>query len=163
VGDFTATVCFGPSANPACIGQPVNMSASQIASALATALNAFGSPVTANASGTTINMTWKTPGPVTPAASALTTTHDQPGLFPNPSFTSPATAFSGGTGPSLSSNPYVTVYAYDTLGNLLRVDQKGSARTDSTQWRTRTFTYDSLSRLLTATNPESGTITYTYD
>ena len=34
---------------------------------------------------------------------------------------------------------------------------------DSTQWRTRTFTYDSLSRLLTATNPESGTITYSYD
>ena len=26
-----------------------------------------------------------------------------------------------------------------------------------------TFTYDSLSRLLTATNPESGTITYLYD
>jgi RHS repeat-associated protein len=56
-----------------------------------------------------------------------------------------------------------TLYAYDALGNLLRVDQKGSAPSDSTQWRTRTFTYDSLSRLLTATNPESGTITYSYD
>jgi RHS repeat-associated protein len=56
-----------------------------------------------------------------------------------------------------------TLYSYDTLGNLLRVDQKGTAPNDSTQWRTRTFTYDSLSRLLTATNPESGTISYTYD
>jgi YD repeat-containing protein len=43
------------------------------------------------------------------------------------------------------------------------VDQKGSAPGDSTQWRTRTFTYDSLSQLLTASNPESGTIRYTYD
>jgi RHS repeat-associated protein len=58
---------------------------------------------------------------------------------------------------------YETDYQYDVLGNLLRVDQKGSAPTDSSQWRTRLFTYNSLSQLLTATNPESGTITYLYD
>jgi YD repeat-containing protein len=29
--------------------------------------------------------------------------------------------------------------------------------------RVRTFTYNSLSQLLTAQNPESGKITYTYD
>ncbi|HEY3768917.1 MAG TPA: hypothetical protein VGN44_09600, partial [Candidatus Angelobacter sp.] len=63
----------------------------------------------------------------------------------------------------LSNNPYTTLYQYDALGNLLRVDQKGTAPGDSTQWRTRTFVYDSLSRLLTATNPESGTISYVYD
>src|SRR6185369_4871392 len=51
---------------------------------------------------------------------------------------------------------------YDTLGNLKRVDQKGGDA-NSANWRTRTFTYDSLSRLLTATNPESGQITWTYD
>jgi RHS repeat-associated protein len=56
-----------------------------------------------------------------------------------------------------------TLYAYDALGNLIRVDQKGTAPTDSMQWRTRTFTYDSLSRLVTASNPESGTISYSYD
>jgi RHS repeat-associated protein len=56
-----------------------------------------------------------------------------------------------------------TLYTYDALGNLLRVDQKGSAPSDSSQWRTRLFTYDSLSRLLSAYNPESGTITYSYD
>src|SRR6185369_14709300 len=55
-----------------------------------------------------------------------------------------------------------TAYQYDTLGNLKRVDQKGGDA-NSANWRTRTFTYDSLSRLLTATNPESGQITWTYD
>src|SRR5207245_1078173 len=34
---------------------------------------------------------------------------------------------------------------------------------DSTKWRTRKFTYDSLSRLQAATNPESGTTFYFYD
>src|SRR5262249_22707247 len=32
---------------------------------------------------------------------------------------------------------YETDYQYDALGNLLRVDQKGSAPADSTKWRTR--------------------------
>jgi RHS repeat-associated protein len=45
-------------------------------------------------------------------------------------------------------------YSYDVFGNLTAVTQ-GS--------QTRTFTYDSLSRLRTATNPESGTVTYQYD
>jgi YD repeat-containing protein len=58
---------------------------------------------------------------------------------------------------------YETDYQYDILGNLLRVDQKGSAPADSSKWRTRLFTYNSLSQLLTANNPESGIITYSYD
>ena len=57
---------------------------------------------------------------------------------------------------------YETAYQYDTLGNLTRVDQKGDSPGNSANWRTRTFTYDSLSRLLTANNPESGIVTYTY-
>ncbi len=56
---------------------------------------------------------------------------------------------------------YETDYAYDALDNLTSVTQKGGST--SSNWRNRTFTYDSLSRLLTAANPESGTITYTYD
>jgi len=66
-------------------------------------------------------------------------------------------------GLGLSGNGYTTVYAYDAQNNLLRVDQKGSAPADSTQWRSRQFTYDRLGRLLTAANPESGTIFYAYD
>ena len=46
-----------------------------------------------------------------------------------------------------------TLYAYDTLNNLTTVTQGA---------QTRTFTYDALSRLRAATNPESGAIDYTY-
>ena len=55
---------------------------------------------------------------------------------------------------STSSPAQPTNYAYDVLGNLLTVTQ-GS--------QTRSFTYDSLTRLRTAVNPESGTISYLYD
>ena len=47
-----------------------------------------------------------------------------------------------------------TSYTYNALDNLTRVTQ-GS--------QTRTFAYDSLSRLASAANPESGTVAYTYD
>lgn len=56
---------------------------------------------------------------------------------------------------------YETDYTYDALGNLNTVTQKGGST--SGNWRSRSFSYDGLSRLLSATNPESGTITYTYD
>jgi RHS repeat-associated protein len=76
-----------------------------------------------------------------------------------------------GSSPHLN---YETDYGYDALNNLLSVTQKGGA--SSTQWRNRTFSYDSLSRLLCAANPEiqnvtcpatgpfpAGAIVYTYD
>jgi YD repeat-containing protein len=47
---------------------------------------------------------------------------------------------------------YETDYAYDTLDNLTEVTKMGGAASSS--WRTRTFTYDSLSRLKCAVNPE---------
>jgi RHS repeat-associated protein len=47
-----------------------------------------------------------------------------------------------------------TSYSYDTLDNLIAVTQGE---------QTRTFVYDSLKRLTSAVNPESGTITYQYD
>jgi RHS repeat-associated protein len=50
---------------------------------------------------------------------------------------------------------WVTSYTVDSLGNLKQVVQNGS--------RTRTFTYDFLSRLTSSSNPETGTITYNYD
>jgi RHS repeat-associated protein len=56
-----------------------------------------------------------------------------------------------GTGEAI----WVTNYTNDVLGNLTNVLQNGS--------RPRTFTYDSLSRLLTSANPEVGTLTYTYN
>ena len=66
-----------------------------------------------------------------------------------------------------------TLYSYDALGNLTCVEQHGNVSgtgctsppsSDATSlWRVRRFTYDSLSRLLTATNPEAGQTTYQYD
>ena len=47
-----------------------------------------------------------------------------------------------------------TSYSYSALDNLTRVTQGA---------QTRTFAYDSLSRLTSASNPESGTVAYTYD
>ena len=54
----------------------------------------------------------------------------------------------------MDSPAHATDYCYDALDNLTRVIQ-GRQR--------RRFTYDSLSRLTQATNPESGTTRYRYD
>ncbi|MBS1797911.1 MAG: RHS repeat-associated core domain-containing protein [Acidobacteria bacterium] len=47
-----------------------------------------------------------------------------------------------------------TSYLYDPLNNLSTVTQGG---------QTRSFSYSTLSKLLSASNPESGTISYVYD
>ena len=52
-----------------------------------------------------------------------------------------------------------TSYVYDPLGNLTTVNQAGGI---GDTLRTRSFSYDSLSRLTSSTNPETGTITYGY-
>jgi RHS repeat-associated protein len=61
-------------------------------------------------------------------------------------------------------------YQYDALGNLICAVQKGtdttafsSCASSPATWRPRSFVYDSLSRLTSSANPESGTITYAYD
>ena len=58
-----------------------------------------------------------------------------------------------------------TDYQYDPQNNLLSVKQWGGPNGSPAPNGPllRTFTYDSLSRLLSATNPESGKITYSYD
>jgi RHS repeat-associated protein len=49
---------------------------------------------------------------------------------------------------------WLTGYEYDVLGDLTRVVQEG---------QTRTFTFDSVARMTSATHPESGASTFTYD
>ena len=68
--------------------------------------------------------------------------------------------------------PLETDYTYDVLGNLTCVEQHGGvtgtgcssapSNDASSPWKVRRFSYDSLSRLLTAKNAETGTNTYTY-
>ena len=57
-----------------------------------------------------------------------------------------------------------TCYSYDVLDNLTSVRQGATESGSSCSGgQLRTFAYDSLSRLKTAVNPESGTTRYTYD
>ena len=61
---------------------------------------------------------------------------------------------------SLTTGSYTTTYTYDVLDDLQTVNQPGDGSQGA---RNRSFNYDSLGRLVSASNPESGTITYTYD
>jgi RHS repeat-associated protein len=130
---------------------------SGVASRLA-ALVSAGPYANASSVGNTVSLTGKAAGPVGGYSLSASYTWNTTS-FAQPSFTTSADASLSNIG----NSPYVTFYQYDALGNMLRVDQKGAAPSDGSQWRTRTFVYDSLSQLLTATNPESGTITYSYD
>ena len=143
-----------------------------IASRLATAM-AGNSWVTAVAAGNQINLTSKTAGSAGNFAVLVGYAWNN-SIFAQPSFTETASGLSGGYDAGLlDNNPYKTFYSYDVLGNLTCVEQHGNVTgtgcsdppgNDATSpWRVRRFTYDSLSRLLTAKNPESGTITYSYD
>lgn len=159
-GPFTtSSISYGPGT--------ANLTAASVATALANALSVPGSGVTATTNGGTVINVIETAFGVSGNGVGVSThpVSADPTDFPSPSFSVGSSSLSGGVDPDPSglTLPFVTQYQYDALGNLLRVDQKGSAPSDSTLWRTRTFTYDSLSRLLSATNPESGTITYSYD
>jgi RHS repeat-associated protein len=151
--------------------------ASSVASAIANIFNTDGaSPVTASLSGSTITVTARATGSATNYSFAKGSSTNLPGSFAQPSFTvslSGTTLQGGSGGGSGLSVPYITNYFYDALGNLTCVEQRGDAAatgcansesSDATSaWRIRRFTYDSLSRLLSAKNPESGATTYTYD
>lgn len=53
-----------------------------------------------------------------------------------------------------------TAYTYDTLNNLTKTDESGANWSND---RVRTFTYDSLSRRTSVSDPEANAINYTYD
>ncbi len=163
-------------------GQSTNSTAAAVVSALvstgSTGLNRPGSPVTATGSGTTITLTYNTAGTAGDVSVTITSSTGNPGDFSAGSFCWPqcTSALGGGDnpeGPSLDHNYYVTLYTYDTLGNMICVEQRGNvpgtgcssdpSLDASSPWRVRRFTYDSLSRLLSSKNPESGTISYSYD
>jgi RHS repeat-associated protein len=58
-------------------------------------------------------------------------------------------------GQDISATGFLTTYGYDPLDNLLSVTQNGLNQ--------RLFNYDSLSRVTSATHPESGSTSYTYN
>jgi RHS repeat-associated protein len=154
-----------------------------IATRLSSAISA-GAFANASATGNVITFTAKSTGqggdyPIT-AAFTYDSAH-----FAGPSFTpsvASANMTNGYSAGDVGNQPFVTLYQYDALGNLLCVEQHGDSPAGahgdgtagsgcgaspdndaSSTWRVRRFTYDSLSRLLKAINPESGEISYVYD
>jgi RHS repeat-associated protein len=166
VGGTVVSVTYGSSST-----------ASSIATALASAITADSSTlgVTASASSGAVNITENTQGAATSLSAGSTT--DYPSTFAAPSFSGTAFASvldqTANNVPLSLTTPAVTLYFYDGLNNLTCVEQHGnvsgtgcsssSSNDSSSAWRVRRFTYDSLSRLLTSKNPESGTITNVYD
>jgi RHS repeat-associated protein len=130
-----------------------------VAQNLAAAINSDpNSWVNASVSGSTINLSARAAGDTTDySLSASSATTDTSGNFYSASFsgTPSGPTLTGGASPgSIGSSPNGTFYTYDVSDNLLGVVQGV---------QTRAFAYDGLDRLTSATNPESGTITYTYD
>lgn len=67
-----------------------------------------------------------------------------------------------GSGPCGQTNPqtgFLTVYTYDLLGDVKTVKEN----TQGSPVQTRSFMYDSLTRMTSESNPESGTTTYFWD
>lgn len=141
-----------------------------VAAALGNAINADpAASVSALVNGVTITLTPRSSS-VSPFFSLVcpATSWDSAD-FSSPSFTTACAA----AAPVFGGHAYVTLYTYDPLGNLLCVEQHGNvsgtgcssppSSDPSSPWRVRRFTYDSLSRLLSATNPESGQMTYQYN
>lgn len=151
VNGFIATANYSADATP-----------QQIASSLTDSFNG-GSPVSASLSGSTITLIATDSGAGTNYQLSGSSDWDR-SHFTNASFNISLSGsnLTGGVDGSLGPTPLVTLYTYNTLNNLTSVLQQGGTTTQS-QWRNRSFSYDSLSRLTSATNPESGTITYTYD
>jgi RHS repeat-associated protein len=147
--------------------------ASSIAGRLASTVNS-GTLTYATASGSNVNLTSKIAGGNTNYSLSSSYTYNS-GTFTQPSFTtsvSGATLAGGYDASAIPNHPFITQYQYDALGNLLCVHQKGAdstadkACTDGTipaTWRPRNFSYDSFGRLLSAYNPEAGSMTYQYD
>ena len=65
----------------------------------------------------------------------------------------------------VSENSVNTCYEYAAADNLTLVRQNASVSSGGacSGGQTRTFAYDKLGRLTSATNPENGTVRYTYD
>jgi YD repeat-containing protein len=66
----------------------------------------------------------------------------------------------GTCGQSNSQTGYWTKYTYDAAGRLLTVTQNAQA---SSGHQTRSYSYDKAGRLTSETNPETGSVSYTYD
>jgi RHS repeat-associated protein len=176
VGGYSATANYGNGTGQDSTATAV---ASDLVAKIQAQLPGSNPPFTITSAGAGININWNSVGAAGNVTVSTTSTTTQTGNFSTPSFascsitTNPqncSTALTGGQDPYSSgiAHPFVTLYTYDPLGNLTCVEQHGDASTGSgcsaspssdatSPWRVRRFTYDSLSRLATSSNPESNT------
>jgi RHS repeat-associated protein len=147
---------------------------STIALALANAINGDTSyPVTASLSGATINLSSAQPGASTNYSLSVSSVTSDPTDFGAGTTSFPATR----SGPTLTggidgtpegsptlSRPIVTTYGYDVMDNLTAVSMGATGPVNGVTYagQPRSYIYDSLGRLMTATTPESGTVTNYY-
>ena len=82
-----------------------------------------------------------------------------PAVSPMPGPPNPPPAYPVSSAPT---GTLLTVYTYDLLNHLIQVSMPRQVN-GTLVTQTRTFSYDSATqRLLSATNPENGTVSYTY-
>ena len=147
---------------------------SSIALALANAINGDTTyPVTASLSGATINLSSAQPGANTNYSLSVSSVTSDPADFGAGTTSFPATrsgpALTGGVDgtpegfPTLS-RPIVTTYGYDVMDNLTAVSMGATGPVNGVTYagQPRSYVYDSFGRVVSATTPESGTITNFY-
>ena len=144
-------------------GKTVNYSRTSTPTSIATGLrSAFNSdpnsPVTAAGTGATVTFTSVLSGNASNYSFTASSLTLDPTDFGGPSFSAnPASgSLSGGSdngSPGSLAYPFAAFYSYDIMDNLIQVNQGAQQRT---------YVYGGLGHLLSATTPESGTVTYSY-
>ena len=161
VNGSTKTAFYGQNSTP-----------SSIAADLANQINGDGSfPVTAALSGSTLNITSRQAGTSTNYSFSVSSATDDVPDFGGPSFTANASGASltGGIdgtpeGSPTLSRPIVTTYSYDLLDDmtLASVAAMGPVSGVTYAGQQRSFGYDSLGRLISASTPEAGSVALYY-
>jgi RHS repeat-associated protein len=150
----------------------VNDTANTVASNLANAVNNdSAASVWAGVSGATITLTARAGGVATNYSVSSSSSTNDVSDFGDPSFAiTPSTAtLAGGVdgtpqGSPTLARPIVTTYAYNVLDQLTSAAVAAMGPVNGTTYsgQPRTYTYDSLGRVTSATMPESGTVTNYY-
>jgi RHS repeat-associated protein len=154
----TGTVSVTVGGSNATVSYNSGSTAASIASSLSSQLSP--SVVSVSVSGSTVNLTSLAVGSQANLSLSASSSTNLPGTFAQPAFTvsrSGAT-LTGGADATLSpyslSTPTITLYSFNLQNRMTGVNQSS---------QTRAFGFDWLGRMTSEINPETGTVTYSYD